>query len=215
MRDRKSPEDFSFLDYEEPLFRDLIDHPAIVPRLRDIMSVGREHAQAAQQFYLSHWYIISRVAGEDGIWFHNGGVPHSPLCSYSVQDGKMFSGLTAVIWALTDAAPGDGGFWCIPGSHKASFAVPTAIERCEHIPECVFQPALPAGSALIFTEALTHGMRPWRAAHERIALFYKYEPAHLVFPLTYTMPASWVASMSARHRRYFRPQLGTREQEER
>ncbi len=31
---------------------------------------------------------------------------------------------------------------------------------------------------LIFTEALIHGTMPWRAAHERRTLLYKYSPPH-------------------------------------
>jgi hypothetical protein len=46
----------------------------------------------------------------------------------------MYNGLTAVAYNLTDVNPGEGGFGCIPGSHKSK-----------------------AGTAIIFTEALTHG----------------------------------------------------------
>ena len=38
-----------------------------------------------------------------------------------------------------------------------------------------------AGSAVIFTEALTHGTLPWTADHERRALFYRYTPGHMAF----------------------------------
>ncbi|MBD0300676.1 MAG: mitomycin antibiotics/polyketide fumonisin biosynthesis protein, partial [Tolypothrix sp. T3-bin4] len=33
-----------------------------------------------------------------------------------------------------------------------------------------------AGSAVIFTEALTHGTLPWKGKNERRTLFYKYCP---------------------------------------
>ncbi|MDA1349721.1 MAG: hypothetical protein O3A47_12795 [Chloroflexi bacterium] len=36
-----------------------------------------------------------------------------------------------------------------------------------------------AGSAIIFTEALAHGTFPWKAAHERRAILYKYSPGTL------------------------------------
>jgi ectoine hydroxylase-related dioxygenase (phytanoyl-CoA dioxygenase family) len=48
------------------------------------------------------------------------------------------------------------------------------------------QPPIKPGSALIFTEALTHGTRKWVADHERIALFYKYLPAYM--PMLRTLP---------------------------
>jgi hypothetical protein len=34
----------------------------------------------------------------------------------------------------------------------------------------------PAGTAVIFTEALTHGTLPWRGKGERRTLFYKFSP---------------------------------------
>ena len=40
---------------------------------------------------------------------------------------------------------------------------------------------LKAGSAVIFTEALTHGTIPWTAEHERRALFCRYMPGHMAF----------------------------------
>ena len=39
----------------------------------------------------------------------------------------------------------------------------------------------PAGTAIIFTEALTHGAMPWTGADERRTLFFKYSP----FPLSW------------------------------
>jgi hypothetical protein len=39
----------------------------------------------------------------------------------------------------------------------------------------------PAGTAIIFTEALTHGAMPWNGAGERRTLFFKYSP----FPLSW------------------------------
>ncbi len=40
-----------------------------------------------------------------------------------------------------------------------------------------------AGTAIVFTEALTHGTLPWVAAHERRTLFFKFSP----------YPISWSA----------------------
>ena len=38
-----------------------------------------------------------------------------------------------------------------------------------------------AGSAIIFTEALTHGTLPWTAEHERRTVMYRYTPGHMAF----------------------------------
>jgi hypothetical protein len=38
-----------------------------------------------------------------------------------------------------------------------------------------------AGSALVFTEALTHGTLPWKGSHERRTLLYRYAPGNMVY----------------------------------
>ena len=38
---------------------------------------------------------------------------------------------------------------------------------------CVVIPSVPAGSAILFTEALTHATAAWRGTHERRSLLYK------------------------------------------
>ena len=63
----------------------------------------------------------------------------------------MYSGLTTVMWALVDHGPGQGGFGCVPGSHKADEELPEWVP-----PEWVREVPVAAGSVLLFTEALTH-----------------------------------------------------------
>ena len=70
---------------------------------------------------------------------------------------------------------------CIPGSHKAAFPCPRPIATLEARGE--FGPfsgamyehvAAKKGSAIVFTEALTHGALPWVASHQRRTLLYRY-----------------------------------------
>jgi ectoine hydroxylase-related dioxygenase (phytanoyl-CoA dioxygenase family) len=67
-----------------------------------------------------------------------------------------------VVWRLNDVADGEGGFWYIPGSHKAGFPMPAQMQDCKWVPDCAVQLAATAGSAIIFTGALVHGTRPWK-----------------------------------------------------
>src|SRR5262249_35649213 len=123
-----------------------------------------------------------------GLNLHGGGTPYRPDQFYHCRDGQMHNGLTVLSYALTDVKPGDGGFCCVPGSHKANFACPPEVRRFEINPGCVVHvPIRPgsalhvpsrAGSVLTFTEALTHGPLDWAAPYERRALLYKYSPAH-------------------------------------
>ncbi len=186
------------ISYPEPGFRALINHPRIVPYLKAIYCHGREPWD--QLFYLDHDYGMVFKKGDKGPPFHNGGTPYSPWLSYTVRDGKIFCALTCIVWALTDVNVGDGGFWCIPGSHKANFELPEAVRTYQQIPSCVLQPRLRAGSALLFTEALTHGTRDWVADHERIALFYKYSPGYM--GRMKVRPASTVELLTVEQRKY-------------
>jgi hypothetical protein len=163
------------LDYEEPLFRELIAHPRIVPYLRAVLT-GHDQDPEANHIQLSHEYGLAMHAGQTGPWFHNGGTPHRPWLAYHAREGRIHCALVCVVWMLTDVGPGDGGFWYIPGSHKAAFPLPDEIRTYATVPPCVVQPAARAGSAILFTEALTHGTRTWSATHQRLALFYKYMP---------------------------------------
>ena len=99
---------------------------------------------------------------------------------YHYQDGVIRNGLMVATWVLNDASPGDGGFVCIPGSHKTNFirSVPAAVLKQTQRPDYVIQPELRAGDVLIFTEALIHGTAQWTGEQERRALLYKYSPPH-------------------------------------
>ena len=69
----------------------------------------------------------------------------------------MYNGLTVASWALTDMLPGQGGFCCIPGSHKSNFSSPPQLKAVKDSPECMKGVHQKAGDVAIFTEALTHG----------------------------------------------------------
>ena len=88
---------------------------------------------------------------------------------YHYNDGVIRNGLMVATWALTDAKAGDGGFVCVPGSHKTNFInlLPTDAQSQEVMPEYVRQPAVKAGDVILFTEALMHGTRAWQGSDER------------------------------------------------
>ena len=85
----------------------------------------------------------------------------------------------AVGFELNTVQPGDGGFACVPGSHKGNFPLPAdwrVSTTQEEMPECVDRVAAEAGDAIIFTEACAHGTVPWKGNRERRTIFYKYCP---------------------------------------
>jgi len=166
----------TLLSWGQP-YRDLIDHARILPYLHEF--IGGDPR-------LDHDYadIIRRGVGETGS-LHGGHAPFDECFFYAHRDGRIRCGLTVVAYNLQDVHPGDGGFGCVPGSHKANFPLPPGWHNLDRPGDHVRAVAAPAGSAVIFTEALTHGTLPWRGAQERRTVFYKYSPRSISWAATY------------------------------
>ena len=52
---------------------------------------------------------------------HAGGVTVNPNYSYQYHDGRIYSGMTRIVWELNGVEKGQGGTAFIPGSHKSNF----------------------------------------------------------------------------------------------
>src|SRR4029077_7453515 len=113
------------------------------------------------------------------------------------RDGRMVNGLVVVSYALGDVGPGDGGFAAVPGSHKSNLPIPQQFKYFEKSGSWLQQVPQKAGSAILFTEALTHGTWPWTAETERRSLLYKYTPGYMQWdhdpPITDVPDARWTA----------------------
>ena len=101
------------------------------------------------------------------------------LASTLTRTSRMRCGLIVCEYYLTDVNPGDGGLCVIPGSHKANFPCPDDIRMWETNQEIVFNIPAKAGDLVIFNETTSHGVLPWRAAHERRVAFYRYTSKYL------------------------------------
>ncbi len=183
----------------------LIDHPNIVPYLLELLG---------PKFRIDHDYCIFMTKGGRAGGLH-GGEGHSGGEAdhwYRYRDGVMRNGLTVVTFFLTHANQGDGGFACVPGSHKSNFTdnVPDDVRRFERVPHYVTQPAVEPGDALIFTEALIHGTMPWTADHERRALLYKFSPGHSSWAQSYYNPADYPTATAQQIRIMASPSVGSR-----
>jgi hypothetical protein len=175
----------------DQVFRDLIDHRAVLEPLREM---------CGPKVRLDHTYGMLMSPGTSGLGLHGGGTPHDPAQFYRVEDGRMFNGLVAVQWALVDHRRGEGGFGCIPGSHKAAFPLPA-----HHDPGLVVEVPLDAGDVVFFTEALTHCTLPWRGRDERLSLFYKYAPGHSTWGVDYQRLGELAPLLTERQRRLIQP----------
>lgn len=156
----------------EPAFQQLITHPRLLPYLHELCGADLRY---------DHGHILAMRKGAGSLELHGGGTPFRWDSFYEVRDGRMLNGLTAVAISLVDASVDDGGFCCIPGSHKANYPCPREMLFFETTGPWLQRVPVRAGSAIIFTEALTHGTMPWTAEHERRAIFLKYTPGAVAY----------------------------------
>lgn len=183
-------------------YQALLDHPKVLPYLVTLID---------SKFRLDHDYCIFMDEGATGGDLH-GGEGHEGDHWYRYRDGQMRNGLCVVTFFLTPAGTGDGGFACIPGTHKSNFVqnVPREVMRFERKADYVVQPPVEAGDALIFTEALIHGTMPWRARHERRALLYKFSPGHSAWSQKYPTPDGYENLTDQQKRILSPPSVGNR-----
>ena len=172
-----APDGSGFLQWGKP-FCNLLDHPKIMPIL---------------QFRLGDCFRLDRIYG----MYMEAGMPRGGLHAdygatsptakaipgeyYPFRDNEIHNGFVVVTWNLADTGPEHGGFCCIPGSHKGNYKLPQQIAAAPENSPCVIIPDAPAGSAILFTEALTHGTAAWNGKHQRRSLLYKYCVSHIAW----------------------------------
>jgi hypothetical protein len=174
-------------------FRALLDHPAVFDVVLELCGDGLR---------LDHTDGIVMAPGTSGLGLHGGATPFDPAQFYVAEGARLHCGLVAALWSLVGSGPGDGGFACVPGSHKAAFALPRDVDV--RSPEVMEVPLGP-GDVVIFTEALTHGTLPWQASHERRILAYKYSPGSSSWGKDEVLPPELAPLLTARQRLLFEP----------
>ena len=184
----------AFLEWGQN-YCDLLDHDRILPYLKALLGDG---------FRLDHYYGIYMREGTESLRLHGGNTPYDPPEYYHFRDGRMYNGLTVAAWNLTDTGPEVGGFCAVPGSHKANFPCPRSIQLAHAAHDAVVVPEAPAGSVVVFTEALTHGTAVWTAGYQRRSLLFKYSPGQQSWSANYTQPPENV-NLTARQKLLFEP----------
>ncbi|HIG57532.1 MAG TPA: hypothetical protein EYG11_21620 [Candidatus Latescibacteria bacterium] len=170
--------------YGQP-FRNMLDNRKVAPYLHTILGEG---------FRLDHNLgIITMRKGAEGHTMHGSSGPGFDRHQYYIfKDGKMHNGLTVAAYQLADVNEGDGGFCLVPGSHKGNYPCPTALRRDEAYSEFVKPITCKAGDCIIFTEATTHGTRPWTSEHDRRTALFRFSPGNLAY-----VPHNWSEEMLA------------------
>ena len=168
---------------------ELLDHPTITPILTDILAEEPYLGDDWWSFRCEASFITVRPSG----WEKPQGtsMPHvvrppqrANAMRYQAVGGKIFSGLTRVVWELEEVVAGHGGTTFLSGSHKLHFGYggpdpdrPNVSESPweDNIREAMTDYSCPAGSCIIFTESLIHAANDWtNPDNPRCAVFNCY-----------------------------------------
>jgi hypothetical protein len=153
----------------------LADHPAVVGFMDEFVTTGYAD-EDCYGFRLESTFLTIRSQGHEAFQPHGGrGLLNFPgnSHSYHLHHDGAHSGLTRVVWELNPVQRGEGGTLFLSGSHKGAYPPPASTgephSELWETYEC------PAGSALIFTEAITHSGSRWENADvDRVAIFNCY-----------------------------------------
>ncbi|MBI1930026.1 phytanoyl-CoA dioxygenase family protein [Candidatus Poribacteria bacterium] len=151
-------------------FREIIAHPAVVQRMNWMGGSG---------FRCGGPTAFCAVKGTSGHSLHDSNEPLYPPMGNFFQNGRSYTQAITVAWQLRDVTQADGGFACVPGSHKAKYRMPPGIRTCDDDIGLVKHVEMKAGDVLFFMDgSLTHGALAWKSEIPRRALLIKYSSRH-------------------------------------
>jgi hypothetical protein len=157
----------------------LADHPIVVGFLNEFLAYPPLTSENSYGFRMETSSLRFRSKKEDvqGKFSpHNGnGLFRPPWDShyYRSVPGKSWSGLTRVVWELNPVKKGCGGTLLLTSSHKAAYPAPETARQPDSPLWDTYE--CPAGSLLLFTEALSHSATEWTDEEGfRLAIFNLY-----------------------------------------
>tara|TARA_Y100000588_G_scaffold382861_1_gene471182 strand:+ start:96 stop:893 length:798 start_codon:yes stop_codon:yes gene_type:complete len=154
----------------------LLDHPVVAGVLNEILSHQALATEDCYGFRFDHTYTSLRPAGHDNFGPHGGGGFFNfdgNSHRYQMLPDRIHSGLTRVVWELNEVGESDGGTMFLSGSHKSAFDRPESLSGRDS--ELWESYTCPAGSAVVFTEALCHTGTRWvNETKDRLSLFTCY-----------------------------------------
>ncbi|MBT4100163.1 MAG: hypothetical protein HOM68_29070 [Gemmatimonadetes bacterium] len=153
----------------------LSDHPVVMGFMDEFVSNGYA-GEDAYGFRMEGTFLTIRGKGHNNFAPHGGrGLFNFPGNShtYHQHHDRAHSGLTRVVWELNPVERGEGGTLLLTGSHKGAFPPPAST--ADPTSDIWDDYECPAGSALIFTEALCHSGAPWENDEvDRVSVFNCY-----------------------------------------
>jgi hypothetical protein len=177
----------------------LIDHPTVMEVLLDVIDKDVEKIRLENIF-------LSYREGEESTWSpHAGGRTTNPNYAYNFHEGRIYAGMTRVVWELTEVLQDQGGTCFIPGSHKANYNIRKGIPEIDARDSGLWESyACPPGSLVVFSEAVRHSADTWRNPdNPRIALFCAYNHINVRHHKP-TIPQEVLDGLTPEHQRFFR-----------
>jgi len=180
------------LPHLAPCYFDYLTHPYLLGLVQEIVggTVRLEQSDAH----------IRRPTKEQEkhYGFHRGILP-----GYShIANGLYHFSFVKTLTNLTDRSPDDGGTTVIPGTHK----VPTDVDQSAIIaaamadPRLIHQVEAPAGSTLLFYEALLHSSGIIKSDRDRVLIIGGYTPTMFQTWNGYEPDMEFAAGLSEEHR---------------
>lgn len=152
-------------------FRRMIANPEVIRRLNWMMGSGYEATKCE---------ALCNMPGGAGHYLHAGGTTQSETNHYTFRNGRCYCEYINVAWQLRDVTAADGGFCCIPGSHKAVYPMPEGVLSADDDMDMIRHVGMEAGDVLIFLAgAQTHGAYPWTGREDRRAVLLQYRSRNL------------------------------------
>lgn len=153
----------------------LIDHSRVMGILQEVIDPDPSRIR------LESVFVSRREAGDEQEHWrpHAGGTNLDPSLSYRFHNGRIYGGMTRVVWELDEVVKGKGGTCLVPGSHKANIAsaqTQTWPEEADDPDSGVWATyGCPAGSLVVFSEGVRHTGSNWtHEANRRCAILMAY-----------------------------------------
>lgn len=163
------PELKQLLSLPEPYcnaFRRMIAHPVVEHRLNWMGASGVRTGNPS---------LFASVKGTSGHSMHGNAEPINPSRQYVFQNGRSYCEAVTATWQLRDVTEEDGGFCCVPGSHKTNYSLPAGVTSLDEPMGLVKHIGMKAGDVLFFADGATcHGTYPWKGELSRRGVLIKY-----------------------------------------
>jgi hypothetical protein len=179
---------------DDPAFLELLDWPPLMPYVSGLLNAKPHHhaSDAIVEFgpmgRPMGWHIDGHDQGYRGLG--------TPIPLLQLKVGYYLSDMSA---------PGRGNLCVVPGSHRSgALPDPEDLRKTELFPGAV-QVCAPAGSAVLFHNALWHSQGPWTQPNgARIMLYYAYEhPWMIASQEHWGYPEEFYQALSPARRSFF------------